>query len=563
MKQFFHSLLSKSPKTVGASLIVIALIAYSYVAYINFPTEFDDAYMFLRYAKQIIAGHGHSWNIGEGQVYGSTSLTHLIVVTLLRWVLFFASDTVVLFLSSAIPSLATVVVFGYTAARIVKHPLFSQQFVLCIGISATLFGCSEHFYYHFNTGMDTMLCFLMHSILISYVLLHWEEEWTWKRSSTIALLTYAVFLTRPEHILPAGVFVSLSIVLYQKEHIFLILGKYVLSILLLILVDSGIKYLLFSDVLPLAFYSKRSGFYIDYNEEYWPQKHFIHFFFLSVSFGLSTLLVYFKKTDFKKAIVFLVPVGLLILYLLTVVQIMGYRSRYYHPAGAYILFFALTVLPATFKLSKIRLTVFVLTTLALSVNSIYVKINRDIIQNFKHKIEKTPRYFPKLDLEYCSVPDSSLNRNHRWWLHTMTDMDSLLREIPEYIVISASEYGIIGADYPRLTIIDPLGLHNPEIAKNGFSYEALVRKKPSLIWLSHSDYRTIFRRTLSNPNFWKEYDYYPTVFEFGMAIRKDEHSELVTKVVDKYHRRFYNNRPISTLKATPHPEVLAGKLIAK
>jgi hypothetical protein len=563
MIQTIRTFVQKSPKTIGYILISISILAYTYVAYINFPTEFDDAYMFLRYAKQIIAGHGHSWNIGEGQVYGSTSLTHLIVVTLLRWLLYFASDTFVLFLSSALPSLAIVAVFGYTASRIVQHPLFHRQIVLCIGISAALFGCSEHFYYHFNTGMDTMLCFLMHSVLISYVLLRWELEWKWKESFIIALLTYAVFLTRPEHILPAGIFVTLTIFFFQKERKFQIVGSYISAMLLLLLVDSGIKYLIFSDVLPLAFYSKRSGFYIDYNEEYWPQKHFIHFFFLSVSFGLSTLLVYFKKTDFKKAIVFLLPVGLLILYLLTVVQIMGYRSRYYHPAGAYILFFALTVLPASFRLSKIRLTVFVLSTLALSANSIYVKINRDIIQNFKHKIEKTPRYFPKLDLEYCTVPDSSLNRNHRWWLHTMTDMDSLLREIPEHIIISASEYGIIGADFPRLTIVDPLGLHNPEIAKNGFSYEALVRRKPSLIWLSHSDYRTIFRRTLSNPNFWKEYDYYPTVFEFGMAIRKDEHNELVTKVVDKYHRRFYNNRPISTLKATPHPEVLAGKLIAK
>jgi hypothetical protein len=563
MKTYLRSLIQNSPNSIGYILISISCIAYSYLAYLNFPSEFDDAYMFLRYAKQIISGYGHSWNIGEGQVYGSTSLTHLIVVTFLRWVLFFASDTVILFISSAIPSVATVCVFGYTASRIVKHQLFQHQLVLCIGIASVLFGCSEHFYYHFNTGMDTMLCFLMHSILISYVLIHWDRQWQWKEILITSVLTYVVFLTRPEHILPAGVFVSLYIILFQKEAMFQIVGKFVLSMIFLLCLDSLVKFLIFGDILPLAFYSKKSGFYIDYNEEYWPQKHFIHFFFLSVSFGLSVILVYFKLIDWKKALIFCLPVGLLILYLLTVVQIMGYRSRYYHPVGPYILFFALTLLPATFRLTKIKLTVFIVSVLLLSANSIWVKVNRDIIKNFKHLIEKTPRYFPKIDTEYCSVPDSSLNRNHRWWLRTMTQVDSLLREIPENIVISSSEYGIIGADYPRLTIIDPLGLHNPEIAKNGFSYEALVRKKPSLIWFAHSDYRTIFRRTLSNPAFWNDYDYYPTVFEFGMAIRKDEHSEYVTNIVDKYHRKYYNNRPISTLKATPHPEVLAGKLIAK
>ena len=563
MKQFIRTLIQNSPNTFGYILISISIIAYSILAYLNFPTEFDDAYMFLRYAKQIIAGYGHVWNIGEPQVYGSTSLTHLMLVTFLRWVLFFASDTAVLFISSALPSLATVIVFGYTASKIVKHHLFNNQLVLCIGIASVLFGCSEHFYYHFNTGMDTMLCFLMHSILISYVLLHWEHQWNWKTAFITAFITYLVFITRPEHILPAGVFVLLYVLFFQKTETIKTLSKFVLSIIVLLGIDTVIKFLIFGDILPLAFYSKRSGFYVDYNEDYWPQKHFIHFFFLSVSFGISVILVYFKKIDIKKAIVFCLPVGLLILYLLTVVQIMGFRSRYYHPVGPYILFFALTLLPATFRLSKIKLTIFITSVILLSANSIWVKINRDVIQNFKHHIEKTPRYFPKMEMQYCTVPDSSLNRNHRWWLNTMSQMDSLLREIPENIIISSSEYGIIGADYPRLTIIDPLGLHNPEIAKNGFSYEALVRKKPSMIWFAHSDYKTIFRRTLSNPAFWNEYEYYPTVFEFGIAIRKDEHSEFVTSIVDKYHRKYYKNRPISTLKATPLPEVMAGKLIAK
>jgi len=563
MLKFIKNHLEKSPNVIGIFLIFISLIAYCYVAYINFPSEFDDAYMFLRYAKQIIAGNGHTWNIGEGQIYGSTSLTHVIFVTFLRWVLFFARDSVVLFVSSALPSLATVFVFGYTASKIVQNKYFQGQLLLCIGVSAALFGCSEHFYYHFNTGMDTMLCFLMHSILISYVLLHWDQLWESKQSIIAALLCYLVFITRPEHILPAGVFVFLYILFFQKKNFARIAGVFVLASIVLLTVDSLAKFVVFGDILPLSYYSKKSGFYIDYREENWPKRFFIHFFFLSVTFAISTILVFYKKTDFKKAIVFFVPVLLLILYLVTVVQIMGHRSRYYHPVAPYILFFALSILPTIFRLSRLKIIIFFVSLILLSANSIWVKINRDVIQNYKHAIDRTPRYFPKLDAEYCTVPDSSLKRNHRFWLRTMTQMDSLLREIPDSLVVSSSEFGIIGADFPKLSIVDPLGLHNAEIAKNGFSYEALVRRKPTMIWMAHSDYKTIFRRTLSNPKFWADYDYYPTVFEFGIAIRKDKNNEYITSVVERYHKRYYNNRSIATLKATPKPEVLAGKVIAK
>src|SRR5262244_3673254 len=36
------------------------------------PTDFDDAYMYLRYAHNLLRGHGISWNPGT-PVYGPTS----------------------------------------------------------------------------------------------------------------------------------------------------------------------------------------------------------------------------------------------------------------------------------------------------------------------------------------------------------------------------------------------------------------------------------------------------------------------------------------------------------
>jgi hypothetical protein len=36
------------------------------------PTDFDDAYVYVRYANNLIDGHGLVWNPGGAAVYGVT-----------------------------------------------------------------------------------------------------------------------------------------------------------------------------------------------------------------------------------------------------------------------------------------------------------------------------------------------------------------------------------------------------------------------------------------------------------------------------------------------------------
>ena len=51
------------------------------------PIAVDDAYMVLRYAKQMLAGHGHAWNPDGRQVFGVTGTLHLLLVTVLAGLL--------------------------------------------------------------------------------------------------------------------------------------------------------------------------------------------------------------------------------------------------------------------------------------------------------------------------------------------------------------------------------------------------------------------------------------------------------------------------------------------
>ena len=58
------------------SVVVIVLVAVERLrALVSAPpTDFDDAYMFLRYANNWLAGFGMRWNRDEAPVYGATSL---------------------------------------------------------------------------------------------------------------------------------------------------------------------------------------------------------------------------------------------------------------------------------------------------------------------------------------------------------------------------------------------------------------------------------------------------------------------------------------------------------
>jgi arabinofuranosyltransferase len=45
----------------------------------------DDAFIYLRYAEHLLAGHGVRWNIGQPPVEGVTGLSYLLAIVPLRW----------------------------------------------------------------------------------------------------------------------------------------------------------------------------------------------------------------------------------------------------------------------------------------------------------------------------------------------------------------------------------------------------------------------------------------------------------------------------------------------
>ena len=99
---------------VLARIGIVGCAAASVVRFIQIsasprPEMFDDAYMFLRYAKHFLSGHGFSWNVGDGPAYGPTSALYLIATTVARGVTSFTDAGLLVALPTAAGLLACAV----------------------------------------------------------------------------------------------------------------------------------------------------------------------------------------------------------------------------------------------------------------------------------------------------------------------------------------------------------------------------------------------------------------------------------------------------------------------
>ena len=103
-----------------------------------------------------------------------------------------------------------------------------------------------------------------------------------------------------------------------------------------------------------------------------------------------------------------------------------------------------------------------------------------------------------------------------------------------------SEYGIIGAVAPNITIVDPLGLHDPVFAHGGFDVDRFLDRQPDFVWLPPPAYTKLVAQILDSDRFWQEYVFYPKAFGFGAAIRKQSpRRDAVESIVRAEWRELY------------------------
>jgi hypothetical protein len=543
-------------KHLTAVRVLLAVAAFfSLLLYVNyhyprdFPTKFDDAYMSLRYARHWLAGDGFSWNVADGPSYGITSVTHLLLVTALCATTHCSDNILVSGLSygAGLLAVATLVAIGF-----VQFKNLRKTWLPLLVLPAIVLGPS--FPFHSLTGMETTLALLFNA-LFAAAALAFARRPSAVRMAVSLLAALACLLTRPD--MGLYCFLVPPLLLLAEDRRRWKPGA-IYGILLAILLAGHLllNERLFGNYLPLPVLAKSAGFYRGYlGAEKWnPGMMLVTFLHESLPFLLVTLCFATRAALPRLAALFL-PMLLTFGYYGTVTQIMGHGARYYYPSlsflilGCYIAVDSFLELKATSSTSVSfawlpRICVALL---------VLIGLNAPLVE------EATASVWRKLWMErpeefssrsYPAPQDARQLKERSWW-GVIQEIDALLGQMPPGTVLAASEYGYLGAKHPEIKIVDLVGLHDREVATHGFSIEYLLSQQPDLIWMPHLDYTHLRKQILDSDEFAEQYDYYPYVYFYGIAIRKDSpRAERIREILAKDFARVNPGKRLEDYKST-------------
>jgi len=245
---------------ITPGLILISAVSLAAFVFVyspsRFHTEFDDSYMYCRYASNFLSGHGFSWNAQDGPSFGATSPAYLVLVTTLKR-LFHPENPVLLSAASFSAGLAGLLILACTG-YLVGGGARRLAFLLVI----PLILISSSFRFHSFTGMETTLSFASNALLILSVLLYGRKPGA-VSFAAVLLCSVFTFTVRPDNGVYALVFPALFLLaggrIKAGKALFLA-GLFAASVGMLLLVYSG----LFGTPLPVPFYTKSGGYFQGY-----------------------------------------------------------------------------------------------------------------------------------------------------------------------------------------------------------------------------------------------------------------------------------------------------------
>jgi len=499
------------------------------------PTDFDDAYTYLRYASHLLGGQGVAWNPGEGSVYGATSLLHLAVVTALRWLFPALPPASVLAAAAGGAAIGLLAALVAMAALSARHPRLRGNWLLWTAVVLPLVAYREAFAFHAGTGMDTMLAALANAGLV-FATLRLAESPRPATAAAAAGAAVLVVLARPENVVCALSCPLLALGLARpRGKLLWLAGALIVGGLGLLLLAC---WLCLGSPVPLSFFAKQPGYYGGFAGEYsWNPFLFLKVFGISAAPFALALVLFADRSAWRRAAVLLLPALASIALLFHWNQIMGHLGRFYYPFLPY--FVAAAALAFDGWLLRPR-AVRSRALLARAGAAILAVVLVNLGLSAAGKV-----YASRGDLRRGAPPSGFLVAA----LAPLPDLDSwqaakaiaaIARAAPAGARFAMSEHGLPGALAPHITIIDVLGLHDPYFARHGFSAAALFARQPDLIWLPHEDHEQMLRDILGSEAFWTHYDFYPDAFFHGLALRKDGplHEGLAALVASQWQASY-------------------------
>jgi hypothetical protein len=477
------------------------------------PTDFDDAYMFVRYADNLRGGFGMVWNRGGETVYGATGLLHLGLVTAVRALVPSWPDWRALAVATLTAAVAAMAVAAALTSRFAGHAwLRGAPERALVAVVATV-AYSEAFVFHAGTGMDTMSALLANGGVV-YASLALAARPTPRAAIACALVGWIAIEARPDSALIAAATPLLVIALSCAGERRLV-SYFVVPFAALVGASLAVKQRWLGSALPLAFYAKRPFAYGGFVGEYtWNP-----FWFLAVFFRAAAPLVVLpvlgaRRRHARALVALLLPVAATFATLFAVNQIMGHLGRFFFPAlpsfiaGAALVSDGLWPQRGRALAARVALAAVLLlgggAALDAAGRRYEARAERQPLAELGGYAVAATQPLPELDSWRASI-----------------EMAELAAAAPAGARLAMTEHGLVAARAPAAVIIDVLGLHDRWFARHGFSSAELFRRRPDLIWMPHPDYTQMIRDILDSDDFWRDYDFYPDALTFGVAIRRD------------------------------------------
>jgi hypothetical protein len=540
----------RRPALAGLGILLVAIMIAERLGSLAHaaPTDFDDAYTYLRYAQHWLAGDGVSWNAGEPPAYGVTSLLHLAAVTAIRRALPEVAMWRVLQMASGAAAVGFLAALVAVLALEARSRRLARNWVFWTGILLPLLAFREAFVFHAGTGMDTMLSALANTALAFFSLEVARRPSTGRIALVVAAAATSV-LARPDNLVCALLCPALALALLGPRPR---AKPVVLFVAIAGLAFAGIAvgaWHFLGTPVPLSFFVKQPGYYAGFAGEFgWNPFRFAEVFLLSVwPFMVITILLG-DREGWRTSAVLLIPALSTIVVIFRFTQIMGHLGRFYYPMLPFFVIAGGLQLDRFLCRPRRRLQarqVFVRCALALVVvvaTRAGLAVGAD-----GYDARGEAQDLPPADGYRVAAVDA-LPEMDSW--ESARRIAALAASASAGISFAMSEHGLPGALAPHTKVIDILGLHDAHFAMNGFSAAELFRRQPDFIWMPHSDHVAMLRNILASDEFWAHYAFYPDAFFHGVAVRTDGRhaAELASLLAWAWHSA-YPESPMGDYRA--------------
>lgn len=485
---------------------------------------YDDSYMFARYARHILAGHGAVWNVGGPRTYGCTSPA------------FLAWTTVVL---AAVPNAATALALGSTTMGLVfigcsvwmvREAFPSRPTGALVAAAVALILT----YLRLRTvggvwmsGMDTTLA---SAWIGAWAALFLRFVRTQSRPAAIVcgILAGLSFWVRPELVVVTVGVTGLYWLLGRTRSD--LAGTALISCAASLALVFALNPALFGTALPLPFYAKVALRPEDFDTRHydatrgWRVRPFLITVAMPLCLALLATGLYRPKLQASFATLFGVlslALGLVIHFQVT--QIMGYWGRFYWPLlPAAILAGSWAILALWDRFGEL-----IPSGLVLPAGLIFVAF---------------AGHQPLLWLlRGAQGPGVSMSawanyRDHRQNLWVGLDE---IAALPASVRIATTEVGHVGEMAQEHWVLDLAGLNDARLATRPRSVvDVLLQDRIDVVYLPHRDYRALQGQLQSDPRFRSRYRIWSAKevgAELGIAVLRQ--SAAYGKVVEIVERR--------------------------